>query len=185
MNLFPHDTPLTPKRRAFTDSDIQSIYVLYPRKACKKAARRAIHAALCDLRKAGESDPIALLKGAVGEYRAAVATWPQADRQFIPHPASWFNAGCWEDDRDGWYKGERKRPKPMEKVLRGWELKLQASKHSVLQAQSGRDRYRAQALWASDVKAIPPRVLEDPAIAAIVADVESIIERDSHGNRWD
>ena len=40
----------------------------------------------------------------VTAYAAAVATWPEADRQFIPHPATWFNRGSYDDDPATWQR---------------------------------------------------------------------------------
>jgi hypothetical protein len=38
-------------------------------------------------------------------YAAAVAKWPAADKQFIPHPATWFNRGSYDDDPKEWQRG--------------------------------------------------------------------------------
>lgn len=55
----------------------------YPRKDAKDAARRAYAKAL------GRSSPGGLL--------SALRVYPfQADKQFIPHPATWLNEGRWE-----------------------------------------------------------------------------------------
>ena len=35
-------------------------------------------------------------------YADATTRWPVADRQFIPHPATWFNRGSYDDDPKEW-----------------------------------------------------------------------------------
>ena len=63
-------------------------YMAYPRKVGKEAARRAFD-------KAAKSvDPDAIVEGA----RRYAADPNLPDRQFIPYPASWLNAGRWDDE---------------------------------------------------------------------------------------
>lgn len=72
--------------------DAADIYQLYPRKEARADAIRAIEKAL---RKV----PAEVLKEAVAAFAKA-----QEGNQtkFIPHPASWFNAERWTDDRAAW-----------------------------------------------------------------------------------
>ena len=37
-------------------------------------------------------------------YAAATAQWCQADKQFIPNPATWFNQGRYSDDQTTWQR---------------------------------------------------------------------------------
>lgn len=83
------------------DQDVESLYSLYPRKIGKGSALKAI-------RKALKSTDAEVLREAVGAYAEAVGRWPKEERQFVPHPSTWFNSRRWEDDRSEW---ERK-PKP-------------------------------------------------------------------------
>jgi hypothetical protein len=73
-------------------NDAADIYQLYPRKEARADAIRAIEKAL---RKV----PAEALKEAVAAFAKA-----QEGNQtkFIPHPASWFNAERWTDDRGAW-----------------------------------------------------------------------------------
>lgn len=73
-------------------NDAADIYQLYPRKEARADAIRAIEKAL---RKV----PAEALKEAVAAFAKA-----QEGNQtkFIPHPASWFNAERWTDDRAAW-----------------------------------------------------------------------------------
>jgi len=74
---------------------VAEIYESYPRKVGRKAACRAIALAL-------KTKPAAELLEAVKAYAAAVARWPAADRQYVPHPTTWFNQGRYDDDRKTW-----------------------------------------------------------------------------------
>jgi hypothetical protein len=49
--------------------------------------------------------PVEYLLDRVQLYAAAVAKWPAADKQFIPHPATWFNRGSYDDDPKEWSRG--------------------------------------------------------------------------------
>lgn len=67
----------------------ESFYVDYPRKENKKAAESA-------WRKLSKADRAAAMAG-LERFRREV--WPEMERQFIPHPASWLNKRRWEDER--------------------------------------------------------------------------------------
>lgn len=73
----------------------ETIYEIYPRKVGKKDALKAIKNALA-------TKTPAELQTAVKAYAEAVALWPESDRQFIPHPATWFNRGSYDDDPQTW-----------------------------------------------------------------------------------
>ena len=79
----------------------EAVYEAYPRKVGKADALKAITRTL----KAGAITPDALLVK-VQAYAAAVATWPEADRKFVPHPATWFNRGSFDDDPATWQRGD-------------------------------------------------------------------------------
>lgn len=64
-------------------------YLAYPRKVGKESARRAFE------RAAKSTDPTLIVEGA--RRFAADPNLPQ-DKKFIPHPASWLNAGRWDDE---------------------------------------------------------------------------------------
>ena len=95
------------KQRAAIHPDAEAIYAAYPRKVGKDEALRAISSAIA--RKGGES---AELLDACTAYGKAVATWPRAVRfkrgdsgdffDTVPHPATWFNSGRFDDDRTNW-----------------------------------------------------------------------------------
>lgn len=63
-------------------------YLIYPRKAGKEAARRAWEKAVRG------TEPEAIIEGV--KRFASDPNMP--DKQFIPHPATWLNAGRWDDE---------------------------------------------------------------------------------------
>lgn len=77
---------------------IETIYAAYPRKVAKQDALKAIA-------KAALITPTDVLLEAVQAYAAATSQWSDADRAYIPHPATWFNGGRYNDDRDQWKRG--------------------------------------------------------------------------------
>jgi len=76
-------------------SAAERIYAAYPRRVAKKDALKAITEAL-------KTTPEAKLIEATKAYAAAVAQWPASESRFIPHPATWFNSGRYDDDRVQW-----------------------------------------------------------------------------------
>lgn len=76
----------------------ETIYQAYPRKIGHKDALRAIEKALKSV------NPQLLLEK-VQAFAKATSAWPPGDEQWIPHPASWFNKGRWEDDPKTWDRG--------------------------------------------------------------------------------
>lgn len=75
------------------------IYEAYPRRVGKQDAIKAI-------KKTLESRPAlaATLLATVEAYAGATALWPSGDQQFIPHPATWFNRGSYDDDPETWVR---------------------------------------------------------------------------------
>ena len=93
FNPVPDPSPNPKETRAQpADDQVEALYEAYPRHVAKARAFKAIRAAL---RKVGFED----LLSAVREYAAAVS---RDDARFIPHPATWFNAERWTDDRSEW-----------------------------------------------------------------------------------
>lgn len=73
----------------------EEIYAAYPRKVGRKAAITAIAAAL-------RSAPRERLLERTAAYAAATSLWPASERNFIPHPSTWFNRGSYDDDPTQW-----------------------------------------------------------------------------------
>ncbi len=80
----------------------EEIYSFYPRKEAKQDALKAIS-------KAMKSVSAEKLLAATKAYAAAVAGWIPDDRKYVPHPATWFNRGSYEDDPLTW---ARSAPQP-------------------------------------------------------------------------
>jgi hypothetical protein len=82
----------------FTPSEIESVYQQYPRKTAKAAALKAIKKALDNL---DDENPVAALRGRVIEF----ANSPAGHKgEFVPYPATWFNAKQYLDDPKEWEK---------------------------------------------------------------------------------
>jgi hypothetical protein len=79
-------------KKAIRREDFEEFWRAYPKRVAKEAARRAFAAAM----KRG-LDPAVLIAGA---ERYAVERAGQEAR-FTKHPATWLNAGCWEDEPPG------------------------------------------------------------------------------------
>ncbi len=78
-------------------TDAEKVYVLYPRRQGKKAALKAIENAL-------KSKTVGELCEACNAFADATGRWPAGDEKFIPHPATWFNQGRYDDDRSTWIR---------------------------------------------------------------------------------
>jgi hypothetical protein len=89
------------KPRQTIDERAEQIYALYPRKVAPEAAKRAITAALKKI-------DFETLAERVGEYANHVNAWSHAsrytkdNRDTVPHPATWFNEGRYNDDPKEW-----------------------------------------------------------------------------------
>lgn len=71
------------------------IYSAYPRKVGRGAALKAIEKALTQI-------SFEELSQKVAQYAAAVEQWPEEQKRFIPHPATWFNQERYFDDSNEW-----------------------------------------------------------------------------------
>lgn len=74
-----------------------AIYEAYPRHVGRKTALAAIGRSLA----AYDGN----LLERVQAYAAAVAKWSPRERQFVPHPTTWFNQGRYADDPKEWERG--------------------------------------------------------------------------------
>ena len=111
---------VVPKRLGGTRQQIEEIYQAYPRKVGKGYAIKAIDNALVSLKKRAVTSPAGeewtgWLLGRVAAYAAATDRRTVADpssRNFIPHPATWFNGAHYDDDPAEWEPhGNRKELK--------------------------------------------------------------------------
>lgn len=94
------DGPSKADSVAFTGICAMDVYNAYPRKVGKAAALKAIEKAS----RLADVSYEHLLERARA-YRDATATWPKEDRQYIPHPATWFTRASYDDDPAEWQRG--------------------------------------------------------------------------------
>jgi hypothetical protein len=167
----PHP-PASPKPRSISDETVKAIYKQYPRKAKPKHAYKMIKAALRDLLNEGTEDPVSYLMQMTKAYAEAVKTWPESMKSgttnYVPHPGSWYNSGCYDEDQNEWFKGERKRPKPTGKILSKWEDELKRAMNSVSNAPSERDKRDRQAQLRTLLNRVPERIQSEPSIIAAI-----------------
>lgn len=67
-----------------------TFWAVYPKRKAKDAAERAFSKAMARI---DDADPLAVILAGI---ERAMPGWD--DPQFIPHPATWLNAGSWNDD---------------------------------------------------------------------------------------
>ena len=88
-----------PKRKARpTKAQVEAIYELYPRQVGKKKAHESILRAL----RLVKYKKLASVVQYYAECQRANIENGTTDKRFIPHPATWFNQGRWDDDPSEW-----------------------------------------------------------------------------------
>ena len=105
------EAPIAPKRQPQIHADAESIYALYPRKVGKKAALKSITSTLVEIDRRNLPDPAAWLRERVQAYASSTDVREKLERneaKFIPHPATWFNQGRYDDEE----LTAARRPKP-------------------------------------------------------------------------
>jgi hypothetical protein len=83
----PRDSQVSPSSAAALHG-FDQFWSAYPRHTAKEAARKAWAAAMAKV-----TDPAVIVEGA-----QRFAADPNRVEQFTPHPATWLNAGRWDDD---------------------------------------------------------------------------------------
>jgi hypothetical protein len=87
-------------------STAEDIYAAYPRKVGKQGAIKAIQKAAKIIGPKATSMtrfcPYEILLERTQAFAKATASWPQEERHFICHPATWFNRGSYDDDPKEW-----------------------------------------------------------------------------------
>lgn len=86
-----------PKRRGKTRSspEAEAVYAEYPRKEARAAALPVIAAAIA-------THGYEHVLQATRRYAEAVARWPEEQRRYVPHPATWFRQERYNDDPALW-----------------------------------------------------------------------------------
>lgn len=147
-----------PVRRVKTPQPIhREIYDAYPRHVAPRKAMTAI------LNACEGVDPKWLL-GRVLAYREAVGRWSRAYRykdgetDLVPHPASWFNDGRYNDDPAEWNPGPGKStaaPKQEQSEPEGWVdafLHLHGDKGYVRHNEHSVERGNTVLYWSEVVR---------------------------------
>lgn len=113
------------ERIPWKQEDLEKIYDAYPRKVAKQAALKAIGKALDRLwEKAVNGAVPNLYVRYLAERTTLYANSQEGkkrDREFIPHPSTWFNAGRYDDDEREWNVVHRSEPE--KKIEREAEAK--------------------------------------------------------------
>ena len=100
---WPATSPASPVPVAVASPE--AVWAVYPRKVGKKAALKAILRACDDVKRdfpEQAASPLAYLLDRVTAYKTATDAWSAADRQYIPHPSTWFNQGRYQDAPAEW-----------------------------------------------------------------------------------
>lgn len=100
----------------------EQVYEAYPRKVARPVALVAIKKAAAKLDKSGPLDGhhsgLSLLLDRAKAYAAAVGRWKPEDRDFAPHPATWFNQERYLDAEDSWDRHDDARSSFAEPALK-------------------------------------------------------------------
>lgn len=88
---------LKPKQK---HSGAEEIYALYPRKVGRVSAIKSIIAVLA---ASGPEMKLRLMERTLA-YAEAVKKWPVGQLHFVPHPATWYNRGSFDDDPSTWVR---------------------------------------------------------------------------------
>lgn len=85
------DEPEDDKPKGILEKRFDLFWKAYPKKKAKKTAWNAF-------KKVKPDDALfSLIMEAIGRYRTS-QEWQRDSGQFIPHPATWLNGGCWDDE---------------------------------------------------------------------------------------
>lgn len=76
--------------KANKDAEFEIFWKAYPRKKNKETAKKAFEKAI------KKTDLETILRGIEAQKKSR--QWQEADGQFVPYPATWLNAGAWDDE---------------------------------------------------------------------------------------
>ena len=99
---------------SFSDN-VERLYQEYPRKIAKPVALKAIRAAL------GKASYDVLMEAVQAYAKARIGQ----EKQYTPHPSTWFNQERWNDDRSEWAANANGKPEPFSGT-QAWLAKKQA-----------------------------------------------------------
>lgn len=102
-NVSEPEPPKRPSSPKGEHPGFRDWYAAYPKKAKPKAAAVAYAKAVKDIQGRdglGGKDPVGFLLNRAKAFAASGIG--KGDAQYIPHPASWLNAGSYDDDESCW-----------------------------------------------------------------------------------
>jgi hypothetical protein len=89
-----------------TESQLEQLYKLYPRKREKLDAKKAVRKAVGVVMAGDPDHPAMPLEDALNYIAHRITLYARCvqgcDPKFIPYPANWFNAGSFWDDEQDW-----------------------------------------------------------------------------------
>ena len=91
-------------RRADIAAGFLAFWAAYPKRKAKDAAAKAFAKAMARIQ---DPDPLAVILAGI---ERALPGWD--DPQFIPHPATWLNAGSWDDEAPQPRRAEARNVRP-------------------------------------------------------------------------
>lgn len=108
----PHEVLSHERRNSkLTEAQTEQLYNLYPRKRDKLDAKKAIRKAAGMVMAGDAGHPAMQLEDALKYLAQRLTLYARCvegrDPNFIPYPASWFNAGAFWDDEQDWVKQQR------------------------------------------------------------------------------
>lgn len=84
------DFPKPKPKKVSHEGDFEIFWSAYPRKKNKETAKKAFEKAI------KKTDLETILRGIEAQKKSR--QWQEADGQFVPYPATWLNAGAWDDE---------------------------------------------------------------------------------------
>lgn len=106
----PPAKPSTRCSKAIALTWFDAFWAVYPRKKCKDAARRKFETRVKD------EDTFSAIMAALNTQLPDML---KGDPKFIPHPATWLNAGQWQDEPD-LFKEETSSWPPPGAIMGNW-----------------------------------------------------------------
>lgn len=161
------DTAVRSSRRGKVDpadlAGAEAVYAVYPRRVGRAAALKSILRASGQLERDAESNDAAWVFGELKRRVEAFAAKCKRDgteTRFIPHPATWFNRGSWDDEeiRDAAFRAEHPHALALKPSAILWSIESEASGHRGavrrVYARDGYDRATVLANFASTASRI-------------------------------
>lgn len=96
----PNPTQERAADAASASASFDSFWQAYPRKVAKQAAAKAFASAI------KKTDAAKIIQAAEAFAKSDTGM----SGEFCPHPATWLNAGRWDDDPKEWRRGDKSEP---------------------------------------------------------------------------